>query len=261
MNQEEPDTTFAAQVEGTVLELPPPESSPTPADDTVPAQEMPAVDETPPNPDLTDTIRAAVDAAVVDGHELTAFIAGYRTCFEILYGGISEASDADIERLYRQKAEEAVRAAALQKETGDVQGWVAEQDKLDPAATGVRDVPAELWDTVAEPTAIADMREVMGGDIQIPANSETVLGDAPLEELDVEKTLREQALEIERLNQASLRDTAAVQNWAAASDWFNDLLAGTEWADGPEPLLTRVQRFIAVLRAKEQDVDDPMRTA
>lgn len=219
----------------------------------------------PADPDaaLDARIKAAIDVAVTDGHELRAFTLGYRTCFEVLYGGVSEASDGDIERLYRQKIEDGMRQAALREEVGDVQAWAAQQDQLDPAvSTDVRspaldelaEVPPAPWDTVAEPSPLADMQEVMGGEVHIPMDSEGVrrwlAGESEtLEGLDVEKFLREQQAEIDRLNQASLRDTLAVQNWAAACDYFNGLLAGTRWGDGTEPLLTRVQGFIAALRA------------
>ncbi len=276
MNQEEPvldeTTSFAEQVEAATLDIPaaaPPvlldEAQPMNpdmarhlADRLLEQKQQPdrligdlgevkhvyEVPLTEAGQALTDKIQERVTALIRDGLELAAFKEGWEACLSQITDAVDDLrSPIFIEGFYRERCEAILKAQAIRDEVGDVKAW-AETESGPDASTAVRE--DEPWSKVAEPfDPLADMQELMPGGVQVPADSLTQL--APLEEMDVEKVLREQALEIARLTQSSLRDSDAVQRWAEAADFFNTVMAGTEWADRPEPLITRIQGFTASL--------------
>jgi hypothetical protein len=185
--------------------------------------------------DATDNYVEHIEA-IKSKPDFTTFKAGYMRCLEDLKEKIDEMDDEDLAAIYFDKGSS--QQAAIREQIGDVKEWVEEQDAAEP------DIKVAEW----QGTDLEAIDAAEKGGLPMPAiGRDTQVAGASIEDLRIEKVLREQQEYIERLEQESIRNNEAVQLWAATSDFFNIKLAGTPESDMNIPLLDRIQAYVTRL--------------
>ena len=138
-----------------------------------------------------------------------------------------------------------------QQRVEKLQGWADRADvapgEYVPLNDSGHDFVASQSGTVENPLGQLDTPVA-------PATSDTDIPDELTEGellvLQTEKTIRELQGDVERLEQSSLRDHDAVQQWSAVTDFFNEQMAGTPYADMTYPLLDRVKLYVHTVAEK-----------
>jgi hypothetical protein len=88
------------------------------------------------------------------------------------------------------------------------------------------------------------MKSMVGGSPLDTVGRDTQVVGKSIEGLDVEKVLREQQTEIERLTQLTQRQDEAILLWADCTDFFNDHLSGEPEGDLNVSLLERMKAYV-----------------
>lgn len=144
-----------------------------------------------------------------------------------------------MEQLERKATQNRIDAT---REWADQQGDITAAPVLDDGSTvisqsGSLDDPLGQLDVPMAPAS---------RDTQVPDE----LTEGELAVLETEKTIRELQGDVTRLEQESIRDSDAVQNWSQVADYFNTVMANDGVEAGNEPLVVRVANYVEELREK-----------
>lgn len=204
------------------------------------------------------------DLTTIKSHpDFPAYKAGYLKAVMEIMAKISEvARDDDMIAIhFNDLHTDALEQERVHKMVGDVQHFVDAVEELPEGS----DVQLERVPTDAEAVAgrileqvptdaemaaavpVAGQQDFTASDdelIHAGIARDTQIAGNSLEQLEVEKVLREQATEIERLTQQVQRDDEAVALWSHMADYFNRKLAGQPEASMNIALFQRIKAYV-----------------
>jgi hypothetical protein len=207
------------------------------------------------DPDIADDYDASM-LRIKSHPDFDSYRAGFKMCFALFMSAVKQLDDDDYIALMFDRVQTPEELTPEQQamsdhakgmlEFAEQEGWPDVQPATEqPVQVAVADdgSPVVREYNPDAPTELEQRMQALHGDQpMVSAASDTE--PKPIEEMDVEKVLRELQADNERLQMASIRDTLAVQMWAHMADYFNNQLHGEPEDELNIPLNDKIEAYI-----------------
>lgn len=142
---------------------------------------------------------------------------------------------------------EALARKSEQNRVDETREWANQQGDIIPNQVEQVEMEAGTYTPGSDQPMVAPASLEQLQDL--PADPKPASRDTDPETYDedaahTDKIIRELQDDVTRLEQASMRDDLAVQNWADVADFFNQKLAASPYADSNEPLVDRIKAYV-----------------